>query len=224
MPASTHPSSEAKIAVMPGIRVPAQQRGQDSLDRLLAAGTELLALRGYDGLTLAEVAERAGVSYGAMQYRITTKDALIGAIHEEFWHYAESHAVGLLEASRWDGMSLREVVIGAVRDISTVYTHNPPLLRALSLRAGTDAAIRERVALSTHRGSRALTALLEPRLTAAGHNDPHETPKKIFTAATGAFASRTTWPEFHDGPLEWDDYVDTVCEMALGAIDAGLPK
>ena len=208
-----------------GIREPSQQRGKDALDKLLTAGAELLAERGYEGFTLTEVSRRAGVSNGAMYWRIENKDALLHAIHDHFQAQVVAHNESLRDPSRWAGRPLAEVVDGAVREVAGVFSYDPQLMRALSLRAGADPAILERAATSIHTGSQAFCALLEPRLEAAGHEDPHMIADVIFTAISGAMASRITWPEFHDGPdLSWDRFVDSLCQMAVAQVEAGLPK
>ncbi|HEV2633793.1 MAG TPA: TetR/AcrR family transcriptional regulator [Actinocrinis sp.] len=51
-------------------------------DRLLDAAEAVLADHGSQGLTLAAVAERAGVSKGGLLYHFATKDALIRALIE----------------------------------------------------------------------------------------------------------------------------------------------
>ena len=208
-----------------GIRKPSQKRGQDTLDRILTAGAELLSERGYEGFTLTEVGRRAGVSNGGIYWRIENKDALLHAIHDRFQQQAIAHSDALRDQSHWEGRPLSEVVDGAVREIADVFSFDPPLMRALSLRAGGDPTILENAASSIHYGSRAFCSLLEPRLRAAGHADPLGTADVVFTAISGAMAARITWPEFHDGPdLSWDRFVDSLCQMAVAQVKAGLPQ
>lgn len=220
MSTSSDISQKPDFSATLGVRMPAQERGRVALDRILEAASELLAERGYDSLTLAAVAQRAGVSYGAMQYRVATKDALIGAVHEQFWAQVETHSGTFLDEGRWSGLTLGEVLDGAVRELGHVYTFNPALLRGLALRAGTDEALLEKVSEVVHRGSRSFVALVGPRLAEAGHTDADDRARAIYTAVTGAMSARVVWPTFHDGSIDWNTFVERLCEMAKGIADA----
>src|ERR1700753_2083289 len=52
-------------------------------ERLVAAGWELVTLQGPDGLTLREIARRAGVSHGAPRRYFPTHLSLLAAIAQE---------------------------------------------------------------------------------------------------------------------------------------------
>lgn len=64
------------------VNEPRQQRSRETLERVLAAGEELLLESGLDGFTISEIARRAGLSPGAIYGRFTNKDALLHLIHE----------------------------------------------------------------------------------------------------------------------------------------------
>jgi len=66
----------------PLIRPPQQRRSQESLERLLGAGLQVLKEHGVDGFTLHEVSRRAGVSIGSIYARVPSREALILAIYE----------------------------------------------------------------------------------------------------------------------------------------------
>jgi AcrR family transcriptional regulator len=66
----------------PLIRPPLQRRSRESLERLLQAGLELLQEKGFDGFTLQELSQRAGVSIGSIYGRVEGREALIMAIYE----------------------------------------------------------------------------------------------------------------------------------------------
>jgi AcrR family transcriptional regulator len=65
--------------------LPARQaRSKATRARLLAAAEKVFAEKGYDGAKLADIAEEAGVSVGAVYFRFKDKDALFLAIAETF--------------------------------------------------------------------------------------------------------------------------------------------
>jgi AcrR family transcriptional regulator len=66
----------------PLIRPPLQRRSQESLERVLQAGANLLREVGYEGFTLQEVSARSEVSVGSIYARAASKEALILAIYD----------------------------------------------------------------------------------------------------------------------------------------------
>lgn len=77
--------SESDLSGVPLRRYPVQERSRDKVLRALAAANELVQCEGVDSLTLPRVAERAGVSVGALhQYlpdRVAIATALVARYH-----------------------------------------------------------------------------------------------------------------------------------------------
>lgn len=69
---------------LPLRRVPAQARSRDKLIRALQAADEIVATDGLDGVSLPTVAERAGVSVGALYQYLPDRDAIVSAL---VWRY-----------------------------------------------------------------------------------------------------------------------------------------
>jgi AcrR family transcriptional regulator len=67
---------------MTAIRTPQQDRSRATRQRLLDAAIDSLVERGWTHSTVAEVAERAGVSRGAAQHHFPTREALMTAAVE----------------------------------------------------------------------------------------------------------------------------------------------
>lgn len=64
------------------VRVPQQERSSATRSKVLDAAVECLLELGYAGTTTTLVADRAGVSRGAMQYHFRTKSELLAATVE----------------------------------------------------------------------------------------------------------------------------------------------
>ena len=58
-------------------------RSSDTLDRLFGAAVELLAERGYDGTTVDDIVERAGVAKGTVYYHFRSKADLVAALLDD---------------------------------------------------------------------------------------------------------------------------------------------
>lgn len=73
-------AAPAKTAAKP--RLLRSQRAQKTRGKLLHASADVLAERGYSGLSTAAVAERAGVAHGTLFKHFPTKSALMAATTE----------------------------------------------------------------------------------------------------------------------------------------------
>lgn len=78
--------------------LPAQQdRSRAMRARLLAAAETTFERQGYDGTRIADIAEAAGCSVGAVYFRFKDKDALFFAIAESFVADARARLAGLMD-------------------------------------------------------------------------------------------------------------------------------
>jgi AcrR family transcriptional regulator len=64
-------------------RVSHEQRNADAHRRLMAAAIELIAEKGFERTTAAEIGERAGYSRNMVRDRYGSKDALLEALCEQ---------------------------------------------------------------------------------------------------------------------------------------------
>jgi len=76
-----------------------QPRSRETRARILAAAEKEFGEKGYDGATLADIAERAGCSVGAVYFRFKDKSALFLAIAESFVEDARAGITGIMHAS-----------------------------------------------------------------------------------------------------------------------------
>ncbi|MFB7469603.1 TetR/AcrR family transcriptional regulator [Kitasatospora sp. NPDC056184] len=127
----------------PAARTPQQDRSRATRARLLAAAVDCLAELGWNGSTVAVVAERAGVSRGAAQHHFPTREDLFTAAVEhvtaERLAAVRAHADALPGA----GPARTEAVVDMI-----VRLHTGPLFRAalhLWVAAATEEPLRERI-------------------------------------------------------------------------------
>ncbi|MEU7786304.1 TetR family transcriptional regulator [Amycolatopsis sp. NPDC049159] len=125
---------------MTGVREPQQERSRTTRRRLIEAALDSFGERGWHGVTVAGIAERAGVSRGAAQHHFPAREDLVVA------------AVDLLGQSQIDELRAQaaDLPTGAsriervVEMVLNLYTG--PLFRAalqLWAVAATDDALRE---------------------------------------------------------------------------------
>lgn len=65
-----------------GARSAKQERSRETLARILAAAEELLEMREFDELTMADLAERARCGVGTVYGRLPNKESLLLCLHE----------------------------------------------------------------------------------------------------------------------------------------------
>lgn len=139
MPTRLKTQTEATaFAVEDVSRKPQQGRSKASLERMLAAGRELMLERGSEEFTLQEVSERGNVSIGSIYLRFQSKDNLVrGVIANALEALAAAETVMLAELAR-DCKTLAEFVPAYVAAYAEVLRQHAPLLRLTMERASYD--------------------------------------------------------------------------------------
>jgi len=170
---STEATRTAPAAtVLRWVRPPQQARTRAGLSRLLDAAEALIADKGFDDASIAEIARRAGSSVGGFYRRFRDKDVLLHAVHERFCDEARATADEALDPVRWAGAATPSVVREMVAFLVRVFRERAGLLRALLVRGIADPSVRERTAGLFDYVTTRLTALLESRQAELVHPDP----------------------------------------------------
>lgn len=97
-------------------RAPSQKRALERVEKLLEAARGLISEKGSDGMRMAEVAERAGVSIGSLYQYFPDKTAIIRVLAERI--STEGRACIAAELS---GVSTAEELRDAFRRLVEVY-------------------------------------------------------------------------------------------------------
>lgn len=92
-----------------GIRRPRQPRSEQTLERILGAGTDLISERSYDALTIVDIAQRAEISVGGFYSRFRNKEALFDALQGRLAEETQSRVAEAL-ATDWSSASLLELI------------------------------------------------------------------------------------------------------------------
>jgi AcrR family transcriptional regulator len=122
-----------------------QRRGEQTRDRLLAAGQRLIAQRDFDTMSVAEIAEAAGCSVGAFYQRFRDKDAFFGALVAHYVTAARATTVALYADHDDDRL------IGAlVRATVMRFRNNVGLIRAAIRKRMEQGPVWEPIRLHGH--------------------------------------------------------------------------
>jgi AcrR family transcriptional regulator len=151
-----------------------QERGRNSLERLLAAAEQVLESVGLEGATVPAIAARAGMSVGNVYKRFPDKDSLFRAVYDRFFSDAFAANEFALDPAKWEGIPTTEVVSTLVTGMIEGYRSRRPLIRALLLYAQThpDAEFRSHAEQFRLQSLEFFERLLRDRRADIGHPHP----------------------------------------------------
>ncbi len=138
---------------------------------ILEAAARVFARRGYDGASVAEIAEEAGFSYGAVYSNFADKEDLFLALYEQW----VAERVAAIDAVADDSASAAETAQALVADwLRRVETDPDVFLLRLefTVRAARDPVLRKKLSARVGAVPLAITRLHAPA-------DDHEGPRFV---------------------------------------------
>ncbi|MBV9415984.1 MAG: TetR/AcrR family transcriptional regulator [Solirubrobacterales bacterium] len=155
---------------MSAVRPPKQRRSRESYERVLGAAHALLEENGFEGFTAQEVAERSGVSVGAIYERFGNKETLLRAVHARLMESMSeaNEAAGRPAASANGAAAIAVVVAGMAR----VMNDNRKALRAFMHLGAVDEVISAHGSEASIAVSKTFKRALAPYKADFGHPDP----------------------------------------------------
>lgn len=111
-------------------KFPKQARAQATVEAIIIGAAQVLTAQGFEGLTTARVAERAGVSIGSLYQYFPNKQALAAAVVD---CYGELFAAAFRQAMATHPQGTLSQTVDAMIEFASVsYQHGPELHRALN--------------------------------------------------------------------------------------------
>ena len=198
------------------IRPPLQRRSQESLERVLQAGAELLLEVGYEGFTLQEVSKRSGVSIGSIYARAPSKEALILAIYDREMAKVSEANERLRETAQLDGLKGRELIIALVELMARSTLEHADILRVFMYRALADEEIWRRGSDRSTQLSRAFEEALLDHRDELNHPDPELAIDVAFRFVYNTLVRRVTHGNTFESqrPLSDEDLIRELGEAA----------
>jgi AcrR family transcriptional regulator len=202
----------------PLIRRPQQRRSQESLERVLNAGAELLREKGYEGFTVQEVSRRANVSIGSIYARADSKERLFSAIYEREMERMNLESLSLQDTARREDVAGRELVVALVQELADNVLGNAATLRVFMHRAVVDRDLWKRGSAGLRHLSRTFeSALLEHRDELA-HPNPELAIDIAFRFVYDTLARRISHGAKFESDRDLSDE-ELVRELARAAAD-----
>jgi AcrR family transcriptional regulator len=154
-------------------RVPLQERGHRTRERILSATERLLRRKRLEDLTVQEIVQAARSSVGSFYHLFGTKDALVAPLYSRYDARLTERATDVLDPARWSSRTLAYRASRLFRYAARVYRHNRGLMRSLVLHARSHP---EDVTPQQHRHRREfydrVTDLFLERRREIAHPDP----------------------------------------------------
>ncbi|MFO0947677.1 MAG: TetR/AcrR family transcriptional regulator [Planctomycetota bacterium] len=154
------------------VRSPMQARSQERLERILDAAEEVIAEKGFEKATIAEIMARAESSVGIFYKRFREKEDLLRCIHDRFSIQSMATADAGLDPERWANVPVKEIVHTAIPFLVQVYRERRGLIRAFLLRAAIDPKFAERANFEQAYTAEKVADLLLVRRDEILHPDP----------------------------------------------------
>lgn len=199
-----------------GLRPPRQGRSKASLDRVLAAGAEVLIEGGYPAFTISEIARRAGASTGLIYARFEHKAALFEAVLVREMTRMVNEENAELEALADRHVPTRGLVEGIVRILADVAHREAPLTQAFMERTTVEPGLIAHVK-RLRTAPRRISALLVERRADLDHDDPERAADMAFWIATSALERRVhthMWRHWRPAPdADWDIFVSDLVRV-----------
>ena len=178
------------------------ERQADTVQRLADAAVDEIRERGYEGLTVRNVARRAGVAGATAYTYFASKDHLVA---EVFWRRLQTLPGVRVDRRR----SPAARVVGAVRDVSVLVADEPELAAActtaLLARDPDVQRLRDRIGATVH-----------GRLAEALGDDGDAT---VLQALDLAFSGAMLQAGM--GHLAYEELADRMAEVAVLVVDGG---
>lgn len=176
--------------VRPGL----QDRSRRTHAALLDAAATLFAERGAEATTLADIAERAGYSIGAIYHHFQDKKAVQHALFDQLAEEFEATAREATAPERWTGAGVAEILRGYLQ-FSLENARARPGLRQAGLEiTRTEPELLDRYNRAREVFDQWLTELLLARRDEIGHQQPELAVAYILEQLGAMLRARTGEP------------------------------
>jgi AcrR family transcriptional regulator len=179
-------------------RAPRQQRSQDTLDRLVTSAERALERDGFDGIRLQDVARAAGVTVGAFYARFSSKDALLRHLEAGVRHELAAAMDTACDGS--DDRAIGELAFGVFRSLARVYERHRGVVRAVTMRAQSDAATRRRRFAANQAVIERFVGTVYARRAEIGHPRPADAIRLAMLFVGASLRELLVFREFSPGP------------------------
>jgi AcrR family transcriptional regulator len=196
-------------------KVPKQERSRRSFDKAIDAAVSLVLERRSDSFTLAEVADRSGVSIGAIYGRVASKADLLRTAHAREMARLTERTLEAFRPGPGSSEELKQTVGRVVRTTGEVLRDNSSILAGFMFLANADEEILAVGQASFNHLVDAFTHELMAHRDEITVADPDQAVRWSFTMVYSVIAR---WLGLGSDPAaagegEWDELLAQMTEM-----------
>jgi len=198
-------------------REPKQDRSRASFERLMDAGTALLAEKGYSEFTLQELSRRSKVSIGSIYARVTGKDDLIRLVQVRVLDRLDAEQANFINRLRRKELPLKELVPATVTQFGNFLRKHASILRAFMELAASDPVAGEVGKKHFNQALLDFRLLLLERRDEIRHADPEHAVEACFHvvyASLGRYLGLGTMGDVA-GEGDWEQLLEDLSLMSL---------
>ena len=186
------------------VREPRQGRSRASFERMLAAAEGLMAERGSDEFTLAEVARTGKVSIGSIYCRFAGKDELVRAVQVRVLERVDADQAAMVARVRAEARDLRTASLLLVGGLAESLRRHAGAMRPLMQRASADPVVAATGKSSYAKAADAFHAAVLEHRAEIGHPEPERAVQSAFRIAYAAIARYLGFGTSTDASWEGD--------------------
>jgi AcrR family transcriptional regulator len=197
------------------VREPKQERSRQSFDKAVDATVSLLAERRSDAFTLAEVAQRAGVSTGSIYGRVESKSDLIRAAQARETARIREVQRAVFARPAPEGESFEDSVSRTIGNLGEVLRAEASVLAPFMLIGNHDPVVAQEGKLGFEDSVELFRAALLTRRDEIRHADPERAVSWSFTVVYSVLArwlGLGSEPEAA-GEGQWEQILTDLAEM-----------
>jgi AcrR family transcriptional regulator len=151
---------------------PKQPRSQARLARILDAAERVIADKGFEQATVAQIMAEAKSSVGLFYQRFKTKDDLLRCLLARFTEEAIALTDQTLDPHSWTSRTAEDIVAEVIPVLVELYRARRGLLRAFLLKASVDPDFHQQAHIAEQHVAQRLEELLLSRKRELRHPDP----------------------------------------------------
>lgn len=199
------------------VRQPLQDRSRKSLEKVMAAGIEVLGKKGYDGFSIADVSQRSGVSVGSIYQRFQSKAVLFAALQVRILEEIDREQAVLFSTIKAERLTDEQILAAAVKKIADLFMRHEPLIRVMILRGAVEEETRLRGSQSSLLLARSFEAFLMASVRRFGHDNPELGCDVCFRIVYAALTRRIMSGPTFESPTEipWRVFVQELCRVCI---------
>ncbi len=197
------------------VREPKQERSRQSFDKAVDATVALLVERRSEAFTLAEVAQRAGVSTGSIYGRVESKGDLIRAAQvRELGRIREAQRAAFADPAP-DGEDFPAAVARVIETLGRVLRAEAPVLAPFMVIGNSDDVVAAEGKVGFEQSVQLFSSALLARRDEIHHPDPERAVGWSFTVVYSVLArwlGLGSQPE-SAGEGDWEQILADLSEM-----------